>query len=145
VELVRMLTQVRGPEYFRNGMNLYFARHDGQAATIEQFVQCFAVASGADLTQFMLWYSQAGTPEVVATGNYDARAKTYRLDLAQSVPATPGQPSKEPMVVPLAIGLVGRGGRARGAPAALKPRKGPNNGRGVPTPNQARRALPVRR
>src|SRR5262249_60520454 len=54
---------------------------------------------------------QAGTPEVVATGGYDARAKTYRLDLAQSVPATPGQPSKEPMVVPLAIGLVGRAGR----------------------------------
>ena len=59
----------------------------------------------------MLWYSQAGTPEVVATGSYDARAKTYRLDIAQTVPATPGQPSKEPMVIPLAIGLVGRDGR----------------------------------
>ena len=110
-EVVRMLTRLLGPEHFRKGMNLYFARHDGQAATIEQFVQCFADASGVDLTQFMLWYSQAGTPEVVATGSYDARAKTYRLDLAQSVPATPGQPSKEPMVVPLAIGLVGRDGR----------------------------------
>jgi aminopeptidase N len=110
-EVVRMLTQLLGPENFRKGMNLYFARHDGQAATIEQFVQCFADASGVDLTQFMLWYAQAGTPEVVATGSYDARAKTYRLDLAQSVPATPGQPSKEPMVVPLAIGLVGRDGR----------------------------------
>jgi aminopeptidase N len=110
-EVVRMLARLLGPESFRKGMNLYFARHDGQAATIEQFVQCFADASGADLTQFMLWYSQAGTPEVVATGSYDARAKTYRLDLAQSVPATPGQPSKEPMVVPLAIGLVGRDGR----------------------------------
>jgi aminopeptidase N len=110
-EVVRMLTRLLGPENFRKGMNLYFARHDGQAATIEQFVQCFADASGVDLTQFMLWYSQAGTPEVVATGSYDARAKTYRLDLAQSVPATPGQPSKEPMVVPLAIGLVGRDGR----------------------------------
>src|SRR6516225_4364278 len=110
-EVVRMLTRLLGLENFRNGMNLYFARHDGQAATIEQFVQCFADASGVDLTQFMLWYSQAGTPEVVATGSYDARAKTYRLDLAQSVPATPGQPSKEAMVVPLAIGLVGRDGR----------------------------------
>src|SRR5262247_3799896 len=110
-EIVRMLTQLLGPENFRKGMNLYFARHDGEAATVEQFVQCFADVSGADLTQFMLWYSQAGTPEVVATGGYDARAKTYRLDLAQSVPATPGQPSKEPMVVPLAIGLVGRAGR----------------------------------
>src|SRR5262249_56474112 len=91
----------------RKGMTLYSARHDGEAATIEQFVQCFADVSGADLTQFMRWYSQAGTPEVVATGRYDARAKTYRLDLAQSVPATPGQPSKEPMVVPLPVGLVG--------------------------------------
>src|SRR5262249_61865028 len=92
-------------------MPLYSPRHDGEAATIEQFVQCFADISGADLTQFMLWYSQAGTPEVVATGSYDPHAQTYRLDLAQSVPATPGQPSKEPMVVPLAIGLVGRNGR----------------------------------
>ena len=110
-EVVRMLTRLLGPENFRKGMDLYFARHDGEAATIEQFVQCFADVSGADLTQFMLWYSQAGTPEVVATGRYDARAKTYRLDLAQSAPATPGQPSKEPMVVPLAVGLVGRDGR----------------------------------
>jgi aminopeptidase N len=110
-EVVRMLTRLLGPENFRKGMDLYFARHDGEAATIEQFVQCFADVSGADLTQFMLWYSQAGTPEVVATGSYDAHAQSYRLDLAQSVPATPGQPSKEPMVVPLAIGLVGRNGR----------------------------------
>ena len=60
---------------FRQGMDLYFARHDGEAATIEQFVQCFADVAGADLAQFMLWYSQAGTPEVVATGSYDARRK----------------------------------------------------------------------
>src|SRR5258708_10306643 len=106
-----MLTHLLGPENFLKGMNLYFARHAGNAAAFEQFVNCFADVSGADLTQFMLWYSQAGTPEVVATGRYDARAKTYRLDLAQSVPATPGQPSKEPMVVPLAVGLVGRDGR----------------------------------
>jgi aminopeptidase N len=92
-------------------MDLYFTRHDGEAATIEQFVQCFADVSGTDFTQFMLWYSQAGTPEVVATGGYDAGARTYRLDAAQTVPPTPGQPSKEPMVIPLAIGLVGRDGR----------------------------------
>src|SRR5262249_13216744 len=110
-EVVRMLAELAGWENFGMGITLSPARHDGQAATIEQFVQCFADASGVDLTQFMLWYSQAGTPEVVANGSYDARAKTYRLDLAQSVPATPGQPSKEPMVVPLAIGLVGRDSR----------------------------------
>jgi aminopeptidase N len=110
-EVVRMIKALIGPENFRKGMDLYFARHDGEAATIEQFVQCFADVSGRDLAQFMLWYSQAGTPEVVATGSHDARTKTYRLDVAQTVPATPGQPSKEPMVIPLAIGLVGRDGR----------------------------------
>jgi aminopeptidase N len=110
-EVVRMIKALLGPEAFRQGMDLYFTRHDGEAATIEQFVQCFADVSRADFTQFMLWYSQAGTPEVVATGGYDAGAKTYRLDVAQTVPPTPGQPSKEPMVIPLAIGLVGRDGR----------------------------------
>jgi aminopeptidase N len=110
-EVVRMLKALLGPETFRQGMDLYFTRHDGEAATIEQFVQCFADVSGADLAQFMLWYSQAGTPELVATGSYDADAKTYRLDVAQTVPPTPGQPTKEAMVIPLAVGLVGRGGR----------------------------------
>jgi aminopeptidase N len=110
-EVVRMLKTLLGPETFRQGMDLYFTRHDGEAATIEQFVQCFADVSRADLAQFMLWYSQAGTPELVATGGYDADAKTYRLDVAQTVPPTPGQPTKEPMAIPLAIGLVGRDGR----------------------------------
>jgi aminopeptidase N len=109
-EVVRMLKVLLGPELFRKGMDLYFSRHDGEAATIEQFVQCFADVAGANLTQFMLWYSQAGTPEIVATGSYDAGAKTFRLDLAQSIPATPGQPSKAAMVIPLAVGLVGRDG-----------------------------------
>jgi aminopeptidase N len=92
-------------------MDLYFTRHDGEAATIEQFVQCFADASGRDLSQFMLWYAQSGTPEIVATGTYDARAKTYRLELAQTLSPTPGQPTKEPMVIPLVAGLVGPDGR----------------------------------
>jgi aminopeptidase N len=110
-EVVRMVKALLGPENFHKGMDLYFRRHDGQAATVEQFMQCFADVSSTDLTQFMLWYSQAGTPEVVATGSYDARAKSYRLEVAQSVPPTPGQPSKQPMVIPLAVGLVGRAGR----------------------------------
>jgi aminopeptidase N len=110
-EVVRMLKELVGPENFRKGMDLYFIRHDGEAATIEQFVQCFADVSGKNLAQFMLWYSQAGTPEVVATGGFDARARTYRLDVAQTLPPTPGQPSKDPMVIPLGIGLVGRDGR----------------------------------
>jgi aminopeptidase N len=110
-EVVRMLKVLLGAENFRKGMDLYFSRHDGQAATVEQFVQCFADVSNTDLTQFMLWYSQAGTPEVVATGSYDAGAKSYRLELAQSIPPTPGQPSKQPTVIPLAVGLAGREGR----------------------------------
>jgi aminopeptidase N len=109
-EVVRMLKALLGPEKFRAGMDLYFARHDGEAATVEQFVQCFADAAGTDLDQFMLWYSQAGTPEVAVSGTYHAARRTYRLEIAQTVPATPGQPSKEPMVIPLALGLVGRDG-----------------------------------
>jgi aminopeptidase N len=109
-EVVRMIKTLLGPDGFRKGMDLYFERHDGEAATIEQFVQCFADVSGLDMSQFMLWYAQAGTPEVVVTGSHDARTKTYRLDVAQTVPTTPGQPVKEPMVIPLALGLVGRDG-----------------------------------
>ncbi len=125
-EVVRMIKSLIGAENFRKGMDLYFTRHDGDAATIEQFVQCFADVSGKDLAQFMLWYSQAGTPEVVATGSHDARTKTYRLDVAQTVPATPGQPSKDPMVIPLAIGLVGRDGRD--LPLALADGRGIEHG-----------------
>jgi aminopeptidase N len=110
-EVVRMLKALLGPQSFRKGMDLYFARHDGEAATVEQFVACFSDAAGIDLTQFMLWYSQAGTPEVVASGRHDARGKTYRLELAQTLPPTPDQAVKEPMVIPLGIGLVGRDGR----------------------------------
>jgi aminopeptidase N len=109
-EVVRMLKVLLGPTHFRQGMDLYFSRHDGEAATIEQFLQCFADASGVDLAQFQLWYAQAGTPEVVASGRYDAASATYRLELTQTVPPTPGQTAKEPMVIPLAVGLVGGDG-----------------------------------
>lgn len=110
-EVVRMIRTLLGPEDFRKGMDLYFARHDGEAATIEQFVQCFADASGRDFSQFMRWYSQAGTPEVIASGAYDAKAKTYTLDVQQTMQPTPGQPTKEPMVIPLSLGLIGRSGQ----------------------------------
>jgi len=110
-EVVRMIKTLLGPQRFRQGMDLYFKRHDGQAATVEQFVQCFADVSGRDMTQFMLWYSQAGTPEVTVTGSHDADEKVLRLDINQRVPPTPGQPLKEPMVIPLVLGLVGRDGR----------------------------------
>ena len=109
-EVVRMLKTLLGPEQFRAGMDLYFARHDGEAATVEQFVRCFAEAGSRNLDQFMLWYSQAGTPEVVVNGTYQAAKRSYRLEIAQTVPPTPGHPDKESMVIPLAIGLVGRDG-----------------------------------
>jgi len=109
-EVVRMIQTLLGVADFRKGMDLYFARHDGEAATVEQFVQCFADASGVDLSEMMLWYSQAGTPEVVVSASHDARTKTFRVEIAQTVPPTPGQPAKEPMLIPFAVGLVGRDG-----------------------------------
>ena len=110
-EVVRMLKSLLGPGGFRSGMDLYFRRHDGQAATVDQFIKCFADANTTDLSQFMLWYSQAGTPEVVANASYDAQAHAFTLEVAQTIPPTPGQPVKAPMTIPLAIGLIGADGR----------------------------------
>jgi aminopeptidase N len=112
-EVVRMLKTLLGPHKFRAGMDLYFTRHDGRAATVEEFIACFADAGDCDLSQFMLWYRQAGTPEIVMETRHDATAKTFTLDLSQTVPPTPGQPVKEPMTIPLAIGFLGRDGKER--------------------------------
>lgn len=105
-EVTRMIATLLGKEMFKKGMDLYFDRHDGQAVTIEDFVRCFEDASGRDLTQFSLWYHQAGTPLVTASGNYDAGTKAFTLSLEQMVPATPGQPNKEPMHIPLRLALL---------------------------------------
>jgi aminopeptidase N len=115
-EVIGMIRTILGAEAFRKGMDLYFARHDGEAATVEDFVRCFEDSSGRELHQFRLWYSQAGTPEVRVTAKYDAAAKIYTLDLAQTVPPTPGQPEKKPMHIPLALGLIGK---QSGQPLAL--------------------------
>ncbi len=109
-ELIRMLNVLIGEEAFRRGMDLYFDRCDGTAATIEQFLACFAESSGQDLTHFARWYEQAGTPTVVASGSYDAEGRSYTLSLAQSTPATPGQSEKLPVVIPIRLGLVGEAG-----------------------------------
>src|SRR5262249_31407935 len=109
-EVVRMLKTVLGADGFRAGMDLYFERHDGQAVTIEDFLACFADANRVDLSQFKLWYSQAGTPEVTARGVWDAKEKTFALTLGQSCPPTPGQPTKLPMHIPVRFGLVGANG-----------------------------------
>ncbi|MFY8102223.1 MAG: aminopeptidase N, partial [Allorhizobium sp.] len=105
-EIVRMLKAYIGDDAFRAGMDLYFERHDGEATTIEVFLACFAQASGRDLGQFFLWYRQSGTPRLTASGEYDARAKSYMLDLRQTLGPTPGQPTKLPMVIPVRMGLV---------------------------------------
>jgi aminopeptidase N len=109
-EVVRMVQTLIGREKFRAGMDLYFERHDGEAATIEQFIQCFADVSGLDFAQFMRWYGQAGTPQVTVSGRYNEADQVYTLECRQVVPPTPGQSVKEPMVIPLAFGLIGKDG-----------------------------------
>ncbi len=110
-ELVRMLHTILGPKGFRLGMDLYFERHDGDAATVEDFIACFADATGQDLGQFMVWYNQAGTPHLVCSLSYDARAKSAELKMTQVLPATPGDTKKKPLHIPVRIGLIGGDGR----------------------------------
>ncbi len=111
-ELVRMIETIVGQLTFRAGMDLYFERHDGDAATIEDFLKCFEEASGQDLSQFKLWYAQAGTPELVCALNYDRAAKTAELKVDQIQPPTPGQTKKQPLHIPLKIELLRSNGEA---------------------------------
>jgi len=108
--VIRMLHTLLGVEGFRAGMDLYFKRHDGHAVTCDDFVAAMADANGVDLSRFMRWYSQAGTPRLKAEGHWDAASSSYHLTLAQSTPPTPGQPEKEPLVIPVAVGLIGPDG-----------------------------------
>jgi aminopeptidase N len=105
-EVIRVLKRFIGDEAFREGMDLYFDNYDGTAATVEDFVGCFAQTSERDLSQFMRWYQQAGTPVVTARWLHDPAARTLTLQLEQNCPATPSQPTKLPFVVPVALGLV---------------------------------------
>ena len=105
-----MMKTLIGDKAFRKAMDLYFERHDGEAATVEDFVACMADASGRDLTQFFSWYEQAGTPHVKVTTHYDPKAKTFDLTLAQKTAPTPGQADKQPMHIPFGLGLVGPSG-----------------------------------
>jgi aminopeptidase N len=109
-EIVRMLKTLVGERDFRRGMDLYFERCDGTAATVEDFLGAFAEVTGRDLSHFARWYAQAGTPRVAAQATYDEANRTYRLDLRQETLSTPGQPSKEPMVLPIVLGLVAENG-----------------------------------
>ncbi len=109
-EVVRMIHTLLGPQAFRRGSDLYFERHDGQAVTCEDFVRAMEEASGEDLTQFRRWYAQAGTPQLSVTDNWDEEAGEFSLVIRQHTPATPGQTEKAPVVIPLAMGLLGDAG-----------------------------------
>jgi aminopeptidase N len=111
-ELIRMFHTVLGPEKFRAGTDLYFSRHDGEAATCDEFVRALEDASGVDLSVFKIWYSQAGTPKIKAQLDHDPEAKTATLHLEQHVDPTPGQPEKQPMPIPLRTALIGDGSGA---------------------------------
>jgi len=104
-EIIRMQQTLLGQEGFRKGMDLYFARHDGQAVTCDDFVAAMSDANQKDLEQFKRWYSQAGTPRVHVTESYEAGR--YRVQLSQTCPPTPGQANKEPFHIPLLYKLIG--------------------------------------
>jgi aminopeptidase N len=132
-EVVRMLHTLLGQEGFRKGTDLYFQRHDEQAVTCDDFVKCMEDANGADLTQFRLWYSQAGTPELHLHTAYDAARRTLDLTIRQACPPTPGQLGKQPFHIPVALGLLALDGTE--LPLQLE-------GEGAPHP-EATRILPV--
>ncbi len=111
-EVIRMMQGLLGREGFRKGMDLYFERHDGQAVTCDDFAAAMADATGVDLSQFKLWYAQAGTPKVTVKSEYDADDRSFTLSLSQEVPETPGQRDKQPMHIPLDMALLDASGKA---------------------------------
>jgi len=110
-EVVRMIHNLLGPELFRKGSDLYFSRHDGQAVTTDDFVRAMEDASGRDLSQFRLWYEQAGTPVLTVSDDFDRDRGIYRLHIKQSIPDTPGQTGKKPHHIPFAVALLGSRGQ----------------------------------
>lgn len=105
-EVVRMIHHILGAKRFRQGTDLYFERHDGQAVTTEDFVKAMEDATGVDLSQFRLWYSHAGTPELHVKATHNSSDNTLTLDIEQTCPPTPGQETKQPFHIPLAMGLI---------------------------------------
>ncbi len=105
-EIIRMLREILGKENYRKGTDLYFERHDGQAVTCEDFIKALEDASSVDLSQFRLWYEQAGTPEITFKGEYDKATQSYKIALTQHTPNTAGQSDKKPMHMPVRIGIL---------------------------------------
>lgn len=110
-EVIRMQQTLLGKDVFRKACDNYFDRFDGQAVTTNDFVDCMQSVSGIDLSQFRLWYSQAGTPELFVKDAYDSAAKTYTLTIHQKVPATPDMKDKKPMLIPLRMALLDAQGK----------------------------------
>jgi aminopeptidase N len=110
-ELIRMQHTLLGTETYRKATDLYFSRHDGQAVTCNDFVQCMADASGRDMTQFFLWYKQAGTPTLQVSSHFDAAKQRYTLSFKQSQADTPNQTNKQPLHIPIAVGLLNAQGK----------------------------------
>ena len=110
-EVIRMMQTMVGRPGFRKGMDLYFERHDGQAVIIEDFARAIADPNHQDWSQFNLWYSQAGTPQVKVHEKYSADTKTYQLELSQTCPTQAGQKKNEAFHIPLVIGLLGKEGK----------------------------------
>ncbi|HWD12999.1 aminopeptidase N [Pseudochrobactrum sp. sp1633] len=110
-EVIRMLRTIIGDEKFYKGLDLYFTRHDGDAATIEDFLKVFEDVTEQSLAQFALWYDQAGTPRITVSSDYDAKSRSLRLTLEQKLEPTPGQSHKQPMHIPLKFALIGADGQ----------------------------------
>ncbi|MES9832846.1 MAG: aminopeptidase N [Candidatus Thiodiazotropha sp. DIVDIV] len=111
-EVVRMQANLLGAETYRKATDLYFKRHDGEAVTTDDFVKCMEEASGRQLQQFRLWYSQSGTPVVGVVADYDETRKIYQLTFTQQTPDTPGQKNKQPFHIPVAIVLLDSEGQS---------------------------------
>ncbi|MBJ8441090.1 aminopeptidase N [Acinetobacter junii] len=104
-EINRMMATLLGKEKYRKGTDEYFLRHDGQAVTVEDWVAALSAGSGVDLSNFLTWYNQPGTPKLEAKGEYDAAAKTYSLSLKQSLKAHPKYPNLKAVPIPVALAL----------------------------------------
>ena len=111
-ELVRMIATLLGEAGFKDGMDLYFERHDGDAATIENFIACFEDATGENLKHFARWYAQSGTPELICQLKFDKEKSQAVLDVEQVTPATADGANKFPLHIPVKVGLLDRKGKA---------------------------------
>ncbi len=116
-ELIRMLKALVGDAAYEEALQTYFERHDGQAATVDDFFACFMEVAGNELDGFERWWDQSGTPRIAVARHWDG--DRLKLTLRQRTPPTPGQPTKRPFRIPLAVGVLGRDGKQIAATEVL--------------------------